>query len=141
MSMLVPRKRNYGMQLWDDDFFNHFFNMGDMFGSTGFRVDVREQPDKYMLEADLPGVQPEEIDVSVDNGVLTIAANMHAEKKQEQENYIYSERRAGTFQRSFRLDNVKEEGIKASYKDGVLHLELPKKEAQKVESKRRIPIE
>ncbi|MPN14935.1 18 kDa heat shock protein [bioreactor metagenome] len=111
-----------------------------MFGSCGFRVDVKDEKDHYALEAELPGVPKEQIEVSVDNGVLTIAANMNSEKKTEKDNYVYSERKTGRFQRSFNLEGIREQDIKADYKDGILKLELPKAQPAAQPSRRLIDI-
>ena len=143
MSFMVPRRRNNSLnRSWmDDSFFHSFFDMGDMFGSSSFRVDIKDKKDHYELEAELPGVPQDQIEITVEDGMLTIAANMNAEKKEEREEYVYSERRMGRFQRSFSLDGIKEEGIKAKYSNGVLKLELPKDETTVIDRKRRIEIE
>lgn len=144
MSLLVPRRPSgnltNGRSLFGDSFFAPFFDMGDMFGSCGFRVDVKDEKDHYALEAELPGVPKEQIEVSVDNGVLTIAANMNSEKKTEKDNYVYSERKTGRFQRSFNLEGIREQDIKADYKDGILKLELPKAQPAAQPSRRLIDI-
>lgn len=127
--------------LWDDRFFNSFFDMGDMFGTSAFRVDVKEGKEAYELFAELPGVKQSDIELTVDDGTLTIAANMNSEQKEERENYVYSERRTGRFQRSFNLAGIKEDAITAQYEDGVLKLTLPKVVPQEtVTEPRRIEI-
>ena len=127
--------------LWDDRFFNSFFDMGDMFGTSAFRVDVKEGKEAYELSAELPGVKQDDIELTVDDGMLTIAANMNSEQKEERDNYVYSERRTGRFQRSFNLAGIKEDAISAKYEDGVLKLTLPKVTPQEtVAEPRRIEI-
>lgn len=127
--------------LWDDRFFNSFFDMGDMFGTSAFRVDVKEGKEAYELSAELPGVKQDDIELTVDDGTLTIAANMNSEQKEERDNYVYSERRTGRFQRSFNLAGIKEDAISAKYEDGVLKLTLPKETPQEtVAEPRRIEI-
>ena len=127
--------------LWDDRFFNSFFDMGDMFGTSAFRVDVKEGKEAYELSAELPGVKQDDIELTVDDGTLTIAANMNSEQKEERDNYVYSERRTGRFQRSFNLAGIKEDAISAKYEDGVLKLTLPKETPQEtVAEARRIEI-
>ena len=81
--------------LFDDRFFRSFFDLGDVVGQAGFRVDVKDTPEAYRLEAELPGVKQDDISLTVENDVLTIAADVNTEKKQERENYLYSERRSG----------------------------------------------
>ena len=147
MSMnLVPFRRRHSLShpaatsLFDDEFFRPFFDMGELLGSPGFRVDIKDKKDHYELDAELPGVNQEQIELTCDKGVLTISANINAETREEQKDYIYSERRMGRFQRSFDLEGVREEDITARYHDGVLTVNLPKKEDAKEVCARRIPI-
>ena len=126
--------------LMNDSFFRPFFEMGDMFASSAFRVVVKDLSDHYLIEAELPGVNRDQIEITAEDGVLTIAADMNMEKKEEKENYIYSERRMGRFQRSFNLEGIREEDIQASYENGVLKLTLPKEEISKAARSRRIEI-
>ena len=133
--------RNAVPSLWDDRFFNSFFDMGDMFGTSAFRVDVKDNKDAYELSAELPGVKQEDIELTIDDGTLTIAANMNSEQKEERENYVYSERRTGRFQRSFDLSGIKEDAVEARYEDGVLKLTLPKETPETAaKTPRRIEI-
>jgi HSP20 family protein len=147
MSMnLIPFRRHHSLShpaansLFDDEFFRPFFDMGEMFGSSGFRVDIKDKKDHYELDAELPGVNQEQIELTCDKGILTISANMNTETREEQKDYIYSERRMGRFQRSFDLEGIKEEAITARYHDGVLTVNLPKKEGAEEVCARRIPI-
>lgn len=142
MSKLVPfgsfgrlgRPRQFGeMGEWMDN----FFRSSDM---ASFPVDVQEEDNKYVVTAELPGLHREMIDVSVDNGILTIRTNQEEEKRVEKENYILNERRSGMASRSFTLENVKEEDVSAEYKDGVLTIVLPKTSEQKPKG-RRIEID
>lgn len=144
MSTLIPYR--YRNQLtrpettsFMDDFFRPFFGL-DNFTST-FSVDVKDEGDKYVLEADLPGVKREDVNVDVNDGVLTISAEWNTEKKESrQHGYVINERRSGRASRSFTLENVKEDEISAEYKDGVLRLTMPKiNETEK--SPRRIEIQ
>ncbi len=148
MSSLIPyRRHNHMMHPFmsnemEETFFRPFLEMSDFFGASSFRVDVKEKKDHYLLEAELPGVPEDQISLTVDDGILTIEADMNSEKKEEKENYLYSERRIGHFQRSFNMEGVKEEEITAKYKNGVLQVVLPKKEQKKdMPEKRRIPID
>ncbi|MGI6239160.1 MAG: Hsp20/alpha crystallin family protein [Christensenellales bacterium] len=109
---------------FSDDFFRAFFDREQSTGSP--RVDVVDKGDHYLLEADLPGVKKEDLRVSIDEGVLTIAAELKDQKEQTQENYVYRERRFGRMCRSFNLDGIREADIAAEYNDGVLKLNLPK---------------
>ena len=99
MYTLVPFRRNLSRELptpfANDNFFRSFFDMSDMLGPAGFRVDVREDDKAYQLEAELPGVPKDKLNVCVDDGTLTISADLNEEKKEEKANYLYSERRSG----------------------------------------------
>ena len=119
-----------------NEFFRNFFESP---AQTGFRVDVADNGDHYMMEAELPGVQKENVKVSIENGVMTISATTGAETEQRAENYVYRERRCGSMQRSFSLEGVNEDGITGEYRDGVLRLRLPKR-AESVPAKREIEI-
>lgn len=120
-----------------DEFFRAFFGESTM---TGMKVDVQDKGDSYLLEADLPGVQKENVTLSVENGVLTIAVERKEETEEEQaHSYICRERRSSSMSRSFSLEGIEEEGIAAEYTDGVLRLTLPKI-AQQAPAARRIEI-
>ena len=141
MYTIVPfRTRREMSNPFDDRFFRSFFDMNDMVGSAGFRVDVKEQQDSYLLEAELPGVKQEDINLTVDDDVLTISAEVNAQKQEKRENYLYSERRSGHMERRFSLDGIHEDGITAEYKDGILTVNLPKVKPEPEKSARRIAI-
>jgi HSP20 family protein len=89
----------------------------------------------YILEIDLPGVKKENIEISVNEGILTISGERKLEKKEEGENYTRIESFFGRFERSFKLPaDADAENIEAEYKDGVLKIFIPKK--QKAEGKK-----
>ena len=93
-------------------------------------VDIKEEVDKFVLHADLPGVKPEEIDVSMENGVLTIKGEKQTEAKTEKEGYKRVERTYGSFYRRFSLpDTANPDGISAKSNHGVLEIVIPKREA------------
>jgi HSP20 family protein len=143
MYSLIPYRRNLSRELpvpfVNDNFFRSFFDMSDLVGSAGFRVDVRENDNAYQMEAELPGVAKDKISVNVDDGTLTISADLNEEKKDEKADYLYCERRTGHVERSFDLEGIDADNIKAEYNNGVLMLTLPKeqpapkKEAKKIE--------
>ena len=86
-------------------------------------------------------MKQDQINLTVDKDVLTIAADMNTEKKEEKESYLYSERRYGHMSRSFNLEGINQEGISASYKDGVLTVHLPKTTPEPEKAARRIEIQ
>ena len=95
-------------------------------------VDIFETEHALVVKADLPDIQPEELDIRVENNILTIRGERKFEKKVEEKNYLRVERSYGSFSRSFSLANtVNTEAIKAEYKNGVLTLTVPKREEAK----------
>ena len=95
-------------------------------------VDIFEGEHELVVKADLPDIKPEELDIRVENNILTIRGERKFEKKAEEKNYLRVERSYGSFARSFSLANtVNSEAIKADYKDGVLTLSIPKREEAK----------
>lgn len=95
-------------------------------------VDVHEDKDAYYVTAELPGLKQKDIDIKVEDDTLTIKGERKFEDEQKKDNYHRIERFYGSFQRSFTLPRGIDAGkIKASYKDGVLKLDIPKKEESK----------
>jgi len=90
-------------------------------------VDIKEEDDRYVLHADIPGVKPEDIDITMEHGVLSIRGERKFEEKEEKENYRRFERSHGIFYRRFTLPgNTDPEGITASGDNGVLEVVIPK---------------
>jgi HSP20 family protein len=95
-------------------------------------VDIYEGEQELVVKADLPDIKPEELDIRVENNILTIRGERKFEKKVDEKSYLRVERSYGSFARSFSLANtVNTEAIKADYKDGVLTLSIPKREEAK----------
>ena len=95
-------------------------------------VDIYETEHELVVKADLPEIKPEELDIRVENNILTIRGERKFEKKVNEDNYLRVERTYGSFSRSFSLANtVNTEAIKADYSNGVLTLNIPKREEAK----------
>ena len=95
-------------------------------------VDIFETEHELVVKADLPDIKPEELDIRVENNILTIRGERKFEKTVTEEKYLRVERAYGSFSRSFSLANtVNPEAIKAEYKNGVLTLTVPKREEAK----------
>ena len=95
-------------------------------------LDLSETPEGYLVEAALPGVKPEDVEVTVENNVLTIKGETRQETDSKQRNFHRIERRFGSFQRTIGLPTtVKADAIKADLTNGVLRLEIPKAEEVK----------
>ena len=114
---------------------NQFFNVFErsMFPveykqEATFRTDIRELEDRYLLEAELPGFRKDNINVELNEGVLTISAayDQENEERDEKNSYLRRERRRKSYRRSFRVSGIEEDEISAAYEDGVLKLLLPK---------------
>jgi HSP20 family protein len=95
-------------------------------------VDIYETENELVIKADLPDVNPQNLDIRVENNILTIRGERKFESKVKEDNYLRVERAYGSFSRSFSLANsVKTDDIKADYQNGVLTLRLPKREEAK----------
>jgi len=132
--------REYGWGLFNDNLDNvldNFFNphsetQGKRNENLVPAVDLHEAENGYSIRAEIPGVKEEDIDITVHDGVLSINAEIHYEHKEKDGRVIRQERRYGKYVRSIRLGkDVDANNVKASYKDGVLDLELPKVEEVK----------
>lgn len=92
-------------------------------------VDIKEETNRFLITADLPGVDPKDIEITMENGVLTIKGERTSEATEEKDGYKRVERVSGTFYRRFSLpDSADAENIEATGKDGVLTITLPKHE-------------
>ena len=110
------------------------------------RTDIKESDKGYELEMDLPGFKKEEIKASIENGYLIISAEKGLEKDEKEsegKKYICRERYTGSCQRAFYVgDDIEKDDIKASFKHGILHLDIPKKQPKpQVEENKFISIE
>ena len=110
-----------------------FFNDEDIArGAWSPNVDIFENKDQIVIEAELPGMNREDFDLSVENNVLTLYGERRFEKKDEGDNYHRVERSYGSFSRSFTLpQSVSAEGANAEFRNGVLRVSLPKREEVK----------
>ena len=95
-------------------------------------VDIAENPDGYEIHAELPGMREEDIQITLNNNILTISGEKKREVKENKDNFVRVERSYGKFERSFSLpNNVVADRVSASYADGVLKIGLPKAEEAK----------
>lgn len=133
----LKRKGNYGDTFVDEFFDDNFFSPALM--NNSFNVDVKETENSYLIEADLPGVNRESIDLDYENNYLTISAKRDSTVEEKGDNYVRRERRYGELKRSFYVDNVEENKIDAVFSDGVLKITLPKQEKVRP-NKRKIDI-
>ena len=140
-SMIPFGRYNQSLNSLFDDFERSFFS-NDRRELPAFRTDIQDKGDHYLLEADLPGFKKEDIDLHLEDGVLTITAR-HDETREDKDGsgkYICRERRTGSYARSFDVSGIREEDIGASYENGVLKLTLPKQGEPQPQS-RKITIQ
>jgi len=141
---MIPRKNR---DLWDDIFDDPFFREPTFRRHEESRImktDIKELNDKFEITIDLPGYEKENLDMSIEDGYLTV----HAKTSKENDNgdgskFIRKERFFGECSRSFYVgEDITEEDIKASFKNGSLKIEIPKKEEKKaLPEKKYITIE
>ena len=138
--MMIPRRNH--CDLFDEMFRVPFFEGTE---SKVMKTDIKEKKDKYLIDIDLPGYEKEDIKIEISDGYLTVHASVNKEvnDEKEKEKYVRKERYVGECSRSFYVgENLKEEDIKAKFKNGTLTLEVPKKEERKeLPDKKYIPIE
>ncbi|MGI6579572.1 MAG: Hsp20 family protein [Saccharofermentanales bacterium] len=123
MFNLVPMERRNRRLM--DSFNRNFDRFFDVF-ENNMSTDIVDKGDQYELTCELPGLEKEDIKISIDNNTMTIAVDQQREREEKKENYVLQERRAYKFNRSFDIRGVDKDKISGSYKDGILKLNLPK---------------
>lgn len=113
-------------------------NHAQMYAAWQPRVDIQSKEDAYVVSADLPGVDPKDIHVSLDGNVLTISGERNSECRQDNDGYCRVERFSGSFHRQFSMpENIDGDDIRAQCTNGVLELNIPKRQKQ---SSKRIEV-
>lgn len=139
--MMIPRKRN------EFDLFDDMFGMDPFFERKEtklMRTDIKEKGNNYIIEVDLPGYEKENIEIEMENGYLKVSAktSKNVDESDEEEKYIHKERYYGECSRSFYVgENLKEEDVKAAFKNGILTLTVPKEQPKQLEEKKKIQID
>ena len=128
--MMIPRRRN------EFDLFDDFFRGDDFFPrreQSLMKTDIKEKGDKYIIEMDLPGYEKQNINLELKDGYLTVSAKVEKENNHdEDERYVHKERFYGECSRNFYVgEDVTEEDIFAEFKNGILKINIPKREAKK----------
>ena len=131
-----------------DDVFDDMFPFAGNYTTANYdlmKTDVKDAGDHYELEMEMPGVEKENIKAELKDGYLTVTAqqNTNKDEKDKEGKYIRKERYTGQFTRSFYIgDNITQEDIKGKFENGLLKLEVPKKEVKELaEEKKYIQIE
>ena len=136
--MQYPQQRAGQSQLQDEfkQLVERFFNLGETTSDESSvvtsqwapRVDIVEEPDRFAIFADLPGVDPQDVEVLMDKGILSIRGERRSEMDTQNGRYSRIERRYGMFHRRFALpDSADAEGITANGRNGVLEISIPKR--------------
>lgn len=150
MAGLIPFNRKNNSLTRTGTGFEDFYNMLDDFFSDGllpgrslvrdtFKIDIEESDTEYCVEAELPGIRKEDIDLGIEDDNLCISVNREEEFNKDGKNYIHRERRTSSMSRRIRLASAKLEDIKAKLEDGILTVKIPKDE--KAATSRKIDIE
>ena len=148
MSGLIPfnRKRNDLMNIGFDDFSNmldDFFTgswpiQRSLAGDT-FKIDIQDNDTEYTIEAELPGVKKEDVEITLNDGRLNISVKKEEVSENKRKKYIHRERKYAQMSRSILLADADDEGIKAKLEEGVLTIQVPKKQHE--DTSKRIMIE
>jgi HSP20 family protein len=123
MFSLVPMERRNRRLM--DGFGRNFDRFFDIFDNT-MSTDIVDNGDHYELTCELPGLEKEDIKISIDNNTMTIAVDQQREREEKKENYVLQERRAYKYNRRFDIRGIDKDKISGSYKGGILKLNLPK---------------
>ena len=128
--MLMPRRNDFDLfdEMFNDPFFTRKPEVKLM------KTDIREKDNAYLVDIDLPGYEKGDIKISVEDGYLTVSAKKESndEEKDDKGNFIRHERFSGECSRSFYVgEDIEAEDVKASFKNGILTLDIPKKDEEK----------
>jgi HSP20 family protein len=127
--------------IFDDDIFRPMRWNGGGNEGPSLPLDVTTSPDELVVEAALPGIKPEDVDITVENGTLTISGKTADERRAEEGSYLVQEIRRGTFSRSVTLPNgLEPDKATATFEHGVLSLRIPKAEQVKPRQIRISPV-
>ena len=129
---------------FQDDFFGSKNLLYGKYGQDLMKTDIRETDNSYEIDIDLPGFKKDEINAQLQNGYLTISTerSVNNDEKAKDGTYIRRERYSGSMSRSFYVgEQVKQEDIHAKFEDGILRLNIPKKDMNAVAQKNYISIE
>ncbi len=122
-----------------DDFFNDNWSANRLDSKGSFKIDLQEDDKEYIVEARLPGVKKEEINIELNDDKLNISVKRDETINEEKKNYVYKESRYCSMSRSVYLADSKSDGVKAKLDNGILYITIPKQET--IDTTKRIKIE
>ncbi|NLJ70386.1 MAG: Hsp20 family protein [Clostridiaceae bacterium] len=138
MFNLVPMdRRNRRLMNGFGRNFDRFFDIFDNTMST----DIVDKGDQYELTCELPGLEKEDIKISIEDNTMTIAVDQQREREEKNENYVLQERRACKYNRSFDIRGIDRDKMSGSYKDGILKLNLPKLQKDEDDGQKYLDID
>lgn len=135
MLRLIPGWKDSNGHAKNEDVFNHFFSsfFDEFFNATdtleqynSFKVDILEGERYYLLEADLPGFNEENLEIDYDQSYLTITTKKEEKLPERKEQFVRRERQYGVFSRSFYIENIQIDKIETHFNEGVLTVKIPK---------------
>lgn len=131
-------KRNFNNLINFDNIFERFFN-DSIFNDIAtinnpIKADIKETDTEYIVEAEIPGVDKKDINLTLKNDILNISVEKNTEITDAQDNYLRKERYYGSFSRGFHIEGVKNEKVDAKYENGILTIILPKEETKIVKN-------
>ena len=133
---LIPKNSDlFDIEGIFENLFNDKFFPGLYKNSAQMKVDIKENEQAYVIEAELPGVNKDEVNLQIDEDRLTISVEKKEQKDEENGNYIRRERSYSTMTRSFAIANVEVDKTNAKFENGLLIINLPKKQEQAVKGK------
>ncbi|WP_040330476.1 Hsp20/alpha crystallin family protein [Clostridium ihumii] len=127
-----------------DNFISNFFNDDFLTSSNmmgNFKADIKETPNEYIIDAELPGIKKEDITIDYKNNYLTVSANRQEVIEENNDNYIRKERHYGNFSRSFYIDDIDKISVNARFDNGILSIVLPKLNNKFIDNSTRIRID
>ena len=138
MNSIVRRSPLRSLSLWDElNNWDDFLSLSSANLTSIPSIDIAEDEKAYSVRADIPDYEKEDITVNLEDGELTISGQKRKDENEEKKNYIKKERLYSRFEKTIRLnEQIDTDNIKASLKNGVLELNLPKKEIKKIDKKR-----
>lgn len=140
-NLLIKKNKDRDLDFFNDSVFDDFFNRPFFYSKRQImRTDLREEENHYLLDIELPGLNKEDIKLSLEDGYLTVGVEKEDDKdqKDDQGRFIRRERFYGSCSRRFYVGSVNEADIQAEYKDGILTINVPK--VQEADKKKFISV-